>query len=604
MEVTFAGSACKMLCVQTKSAPPTQPIAFNGLEDAIRRQLSQILKSKTFRQVDRLQRFLAYIVEETLAGRGEVLKEYPVGVDVFGKQAGFDPRMDPIVRVQARRLRIRLATYYRDEGPADDVLIELPKGGYTPNFRRVERAVAKKAPASALLSRNTVMVLQFADNSADGDCDYFCSGLRHEIINALSEVDSIIMVSRDSAADPNDADDRQPAAIVVSGSIRKSGSVLRITMHMSDAVRGCFIWSHSIDRNVGDIFAIQEEVAQLVLRNVRDKLLAGIDRRGSKRQVENLAAHNMYLQGRYHLNQRTEHGLTRAVHFFTKAMEEDPQMAEAYACLADAENLLAHYGVVAPADVWTKAASNAAQAVMLDGESAEARTSFAHVKSTQDWDWEGSELEFRRAISLDPKYSTAHHWYAVSCLVPQGRLEEALEELLTAQALDPISSIVSRDIAVNHYYRRDFESALQQCDHTIEQNPHFSAAYWTLGLVQEQRGEMDEAVAAFRRAIELSLPRLRILGSLGRTLALAGKKDEAIQILSELEENASRRYISPFELALIHFALEQTEEGFECLTKALQDRCFELVTIKVDPRFDSIAADSRFIELTRQIGLS
>jgi serine/threonine-protein kinase len=111
-------------------------------------------------------------------------------------------------------------------------------------------------------------------------------------------------------------------------------------------------------------------------------------------------------------------------------------------------------------------------------------------------------------------------------------------------------------------------------------------------------------VAAFRRAIELSLPRLRILGSLGRTLALAGKKDEAIQILSELEENASRRYISPFELALIHFALEQTEEGFECLTKALQDRCFELVTIKVDPRFDSIAADSRFIELTRQIGLS
>jgi TolB-like protein/tetratricopeptide (TPR) repeat protein len=601
--VTFAASACTISCVQTKSTPPTEPIEPASLEEAVRRQLSQILKSKTFRQVDRLQRFLAYIVEETLSGRGDVLKEYPIGVDVFGKQSTFDPRMDPIVRVQARRLRIRLTTYYRDEGLSDEVVIELPKGGYSPIFRRIERAVSKKAPAPALLSRNTVMVLPFADHSADGDCGYFCSGLRHEIINALSNVDSIIMVSRDPATDAGEGDDRPAAAIVISGSIRKSGDLLRITMHLSDAVRGCFIWSHSIDRRVESVFAIQEEVAQLVVSTVRDKLVAGTDRRGSKRQVENLAAHNMYLQGRYHLNQRTEHGLTRAMHFFTKAIEEDPQMAEAYACLADAQNLLAHYGVLAPADVWTKAASNAAQAVMLDGESVEARTSFAHIKSTQEWDWEGSELEFRRAISLDPKYATAHHWYAVSCLTPQGRLEEALEELLTAQALDPVSSVISRDIALNLYYRRDFESALQQCDRTIEQNPHFSAAYWTLGRVQEQREEMDEAIAAFRRAIELSLPRLRILGSLGRTLALAGKREDAIQILGELEVTATQRYISPFELALIYFALERTEEGFEYLTRAFQDRCFEFATIKIDPRFESIASDPRFVALTRQIGL-
>lgn len=594
---------CTMSSVQTRSTSSTESMEPHSLDEAVRRQLSQILKSKTFRQVDRLQRFLAFIIEETLSGRGDLLKEYPIGVDVFGKQAGFDPRMDPIVRVQARRLRIRLATYYRDEGPGDDIVIDLPKGGYTPIFRRSEKTASKKAPATALLSRNTVMVMPFADHSAEADCGYFCSGLHHEIINALSKVDSIIMVSRDPVADTKAVEERPGAAILISGSIRKSGNVLRITMHMSDAVRGCFIWSQSIDRNIGEIFAIQEEVAQLVLRTVRDTIVSGADRRGSKRQVENLAAHNMYVQGRYHLSQRTEHGLTRAMHFFTKAIEEDPQMAEAYACLADAENLLAHYGVLAPADVWTKAASNAAQAVMLDGESAEARTSFAHIKSTQEWDWEGSELEFRRAISLDPKYPTAHHWYAVSCLTPQGRLEEALEELLTAQVLDPVSSVISRDIALNHYYRRDFESALQQCDHTIEQNPHFSAAYWTLGRVQEQRGEMDEAMAALRRAIELSLPRLRILGSLGRTLALAGKREEAIQILGELEETATQRYISPFELALIYFALERTEEGFEYLTRAYQDRCFELATIKIDPRFESIHTDPRFVALTRQIGL-
>jgi serine/threonine-protein kinase len=549
-----------------------------------------------------LQRFLAFIVEESLAGRGDILKEYPIGVDVFGKDSSFDPRMDPIVRVQARRLRIRLATYYRDEGHGDGIVIELPKGGYAPTFRRSETTTPKKRPAgAAIVSRNTVMVSAFEDNSAAGDQGYFCAGLIHEILNSLSHEESIIVVSREGSAE-REGESAPPTAMVVSGSVRKSRDVLRITMHLSDAVRGCFIWSDSIDRNLADTFAVQEEVAALVLRAVRAELVAGKDK-GSRRRTENLAADNMYLQGRYHLNQRTEQGLRRAVEFFGKAIAEDPQLAEAYAGLADAENLLAHYGVLAPADVWTKAASNAAQAVMLNGESAEAHTSFAHIKSTQDWDWEGSEREFRRAIALNPRYAPAHHWYAVSCLSPLGRLEQGLEELQLAQALDPVSSIISRDIALNHYYQRDFDSALEQCDHTIEQNPHFSPAYWTLGLVQEQRGELDEAVAAFQRAIELSPPSLRILGALGRALARAGRKNEALKVLAELEDLATKRYISPFELALIYFALERTDEGFERLAKAYQDRCYELVSINVDPRFESVAKDPRFITLIHQIGL-
>jgi TolB-like protein/Flp pilus assembly protein TadD len=575
----------------------------NNLEEPVRRQLSLVLKSRSFRQVDRLQRFLAFIVEETLAGRGDVLKEYPIGVDVFGKDSSFDPRMDPIVRVQARRLRIRLATYYRDEGQGDGIIIDLPKGGYSPIFRRAETSAPKRPAGSALISRNTAIVLPFEDHSASGELGYFCSGLTHEIIDSLSKENSIIVVSRDGAADAPGAESNPAAALVISGSIRKSRDILRITMHVSDAVRGSFIWSHSIDREVTDIFKVQEEVAQLILRAVHEEVVAGKDKSSSRRRTENLAADNMYLQGRYHLNQRTEQGLRRAVDFFSRAISEDPQLAEAYAGLADAENLLAHYGVLAPADVWTKAASNAAQAVMLNGESAEARTSFAHIKATQDWDWEGSEREFRRAISLNPRYAPAHHWYAVSCLSPLGRLEEALEELLLAQSLDPVSSIISRDIALNHNYRRDFEAALEQCDHTIEQNPHFSPAYWTLGLVQEQRGDLDEAVAAFQRAIELSPPSLRILGALGRALARAGRKTEALKVLGELEELSTKRYISPFELALIYFALERTNEGFELLAKAYQDRCYELATIKVDPRFDSVAKDKRFTAIVAQIGL-
>jgi len=554
----------------TKTAPQAPKTAAEELEEAVRQELGRVLLSKTFRQVNRLPRFLTFIVEETLAGRGDLLKEYPVGVEVFGKDSDFDPRMDPIVRVQARRLRMRLASYYLQEGQFNDLIIELPKGGYTPVFRRLESSTVKRPVVATLVSRNTVAVLPFTDQSGAGDMSAFCDGLTLEILHALIEVDSIMVVSDSREAAPRDSGALPAAAMIVTGSVRRSKDVLRITTHISDAIRGCYTWSDSIDRNVENVFEIQEEVAARVVNSLRSELLGSAEGGGVRhRRIENLAAHNMYLQGRYHLNQRTEHGLRRALEFFTNAIDEDPRLAVAYSGLADSYSLLAHYGVASPAEVWTKAASNASQAVLLDDESSEAHTSFGHVKSTQDWDWTGAEQEFRRAISLDPRNPTAHHWYAMSCLAPLGRLDEALEENLLARELDPISSIIARDTALIHYYKRDFDLALEQCDHTIEQNPHFSAAYWTLGMVQEQRGDFDEAIG----------------------------------ILSNLKNLSTKRYISPFEVALIYFALHRLDEGFTSLEKAYQDRCFELISIKIDPRFDSVRKDHRFTSLFRQLGL-
>jgi len=581
----------------------TSPTAEKDSPEKIKEQLKKILSSKSFQHVDRLQRFLSYIVDETISGRADSLKEFPIGIEVFSKEPSFDPRMDPIVRVQARRLRTRLTRYYREEGQSDEIVIEVPKGGYAPVFRRFEGAGAKRSLASALVSRNTVVVLPFADHSPAGDQDYFCKGLSQEIIHTLAKVGTISIVARDRMPEPHETGDQLNVAMIISGSIRKSRDTLRITTHLIDAMRGSYLWSDSIDRKMKNVFAIQEEVAKTILKKLQAEMEGTGRAKGTRRPTENLAAHNMYLQGRYHLNQRTEQGLSKAVEFFEKAILEDPQHAHAYSGLADAHGLLAHYGVLAPAEVWTKAASNAAWAVLLDEDSAEARTSLAHVKSTQDWDWAGAEREFKRAITLNPRYSTAHHWYATSCLVPLGRLEEALEEVLLAQALDPISSIVARDVAMIYYHKRDFELALEQCDHTIEQNPHFSAAYWTLGLVQEQRGDFDESIAAFQRAIQLSPPSPRILGALGRAFAIAGKQEEALRILRELRSLAKKRYVSPFELALIHFALGQVDRGFEWLAKAYQDRCFELIAIRVDPRFDSVAGDSRFVTQFSRLGL-
>ena len=232
-----------------------------------------------------------------------------------------------------------------------------------------------------------------------------------------------------------------------------------------------------------------------------------------------------------------------------------------------------------------------------------ARTTLAHVKAVQDWDWLGAEREFQLAIGLAPGYATAHHWFAMSCLVPLGRLDEALQEMVLAQSLDPVSSIVARDLAVLHLYRRDLEAALEQCDHTIELNPHFSPAYWTLGLIQELRHDLDESTAAVHRAIDLAPNSPRMQAALARALALSGKRDQATAILKKLEERAKQRYVSPFDFACIRFALGQRDLGFDWLTRACRDRCFEMGALRFDPKLDVVRADRRLEAIAKQVGL-
>lgn len=573
----------------------------------VRQQLDRILNSKTFQHVQRLKRFVSFVVLETKAGRGDQLKEFVVGVQVFDKEASFDPRNDPIVRVQARRLRTRLSTYYAEEGQNDELLIELPKGGYAAVFKRRDTPSLRKYVPATLARRNTVVVMPFADLSAAHDLDYFCQGISEEIIQTLSKLETSRVVARDlsqlSADSQTLGESGQRAGVIVTGSVRKSGDDLRVTAQIVDGVNGNYVWSETFDRKNKNIFAVQEELAQAVLKRLQTSLTRPGGHDSSRKPTENLAAYNFYLQGRYHLSQRTEEGLRKAIEFFDKVIAEDPRYAQAYSGLADAYELLGHYGVLAPAEVWTKAASNAAWAVLQDENSAEAHTTLAHVKATQDWDWLGAEQEFKRAIELDGHYPTAHHWYAVSCLAPLGRLTEALDEIMLAQALDPISLIIARDIAVVYYYSRDFEAALDQCDHTIELNPHFAPAYWALGLIQEQMSDFDESLAAFQRAIQLTPNSPRMRAGLARSLAMSGKHKDAQQILKELQTLSEKRYVSPFELASVHFALGQEDVGFEWLKKAFQDRCFELISINVDPRFDSIKSDPRFIPLHRQMGL-
>jgi serine/threonine-protein kinase len=590
--------------MSSKEVTPGAPQA----DERVVAQLDRIVGSKAFRQSDRLKRFLTFIVNETMAGRGDRLKEFVVGVEVFGKDNGFDPRNDPIVRVEARRLRAQLARYYREEGQSDETLIDLPKGRYAPVFRSAKAGPVRRTLVSALASRNTVAVVPFADCTRAGDQEYLCRGLVQAITQEVCRVPAIRLVVWPRTAPFDREDDLRRVAeemnvsLAICGSVRASGGTRLIAIHLLDTASGTYLWSESAECGETDEIEVEQQIAAMVAARLRDNVTqAGYARSGVN---ENLAARNLCVQGRYHLNQRTEESLRKAVEFFEKAIAEDAQYSSAYSGLADTYALLAHYGVISPAEAWTKSASNAAWAVLMNENSPEARTSLAHVKAAQDWDWPGAEAEFRRAIELDPRNAAAHHWYGITCLVPMGRLDEALGEIRTAQDLDPISSIIARDLAFIHYYRRDFEAALEQCDHTIELNPHFAAGYWMLGLVQEQTGDIDEAEAAMQRAVELSPKSPRIRAAQGRLYAISGREKEARAILKQLRTEMHQRYVSPYYLASITIAMGQRDEAFDLLEKALADRSFELTFAHVDPRLVSLHGDPRFAALLERIGVA
>ena len=578
-----------------------------GGEQLVREQLARILASTTFQQVDRLRRFLSFVVGESLAGRGDELKEYVVGTQVFEKEGTFDPRADPVVRVQARRLRARLVRYYAEEGQADQIVIELPKGGYAPVFARREAdAAPRRSLGTTIVSRNTVCVLAFADHSPSGDLAPFCKGIREEIIHHLASLANLRVFASDAAGTgirPNGNPGSGEAAVIISGSVRTAGDRMRVTTQFLDGATGCYLWSTSVDGESPGTFDTQERVAKAVAAKLKSELVELATTTAHRPGTVNLAAHNLYLQGRYHLSQRTEEAMRRALELFEKSLAEDAQYGLAHSGLSDAYALLSHYGVLRPAEVWTKVASTAASAVMLDGDSAEAHTSLAHARGTQDWDWQGAEQEYRRAIALNPRYATAHHWYAMTALVPMGRLDEAVERMHIAQSLDPVSAIIARDVAMMHYYKRDYDAALEHSDNAIELNPHFPPGYLVLAFVQCQRRDFDESAAALERAVQLAPRSPRLLGPLACLYAMTDRRRQAFKMLHDLEALAKDRYVSPFEFASLHFSLGQIDESCDWLAKAVADRSFELLSIKADPRFEAFRAHARLAPLVAQVGV-
>jgi serine/threonine-protein kinase len=513
------------------------------------------------------------------------------------------------VRVQAGRLRLKLNEYYLTEGREDPVLIELPTGSYVPRFRLRDPSEAGSQPRPSAESKGaTLAVLKFEDHSAEHDQEYFCSGITEELINALTKVDSLRVVAWKSDLRPAGGSEGSgrlsqnwAADALLEGSVRKAGDRLRITAQLIRFSDGCYLWSETYDRMLHDIFAIQEEISQAIVGTLRLQLAGEPARVIVKRPTENLKAYKLYLKGRYFWNRRSEEGLKAAVQYFEKTVVEDPRYALAYAGLSDSYTLLGNYGVLPENEVRPKAKAAALMAQQIDDTLAEAHTSAGHVKATCDWDWPGAEVEYKHALALNMGYATAHHWYAVTCLTPTARLDEAAHHITEAVALDPTSVAIKRDAGVIYYYRREYDRAMRECQDTLELAPNFWGAYWVLGLVYEQQRRFDQAISAFQRGLDLSGWTPRMLGSLGHCYALQGNRRAAEKVLRELAVLSGRRHVSPFESACILVGMREYDAAFDCLTALLQLRCFDLIFLPVEPRFEEVCRDPRFQVLARQI---
>jgi tetratricopeptide (TPR) repeat protein len=359
------------------------------------------------------------------------------------------------------------------------------------------------------------------------------------------------------------------------------------------------------DRDLREVLILQDEVARTIAKEIQVKLTPEDQTRLSSGRKVDPHAYQLYIKGRYFWVKRTEESFNRAIAYFQQAIELDPSYAAAYSGLADCYSSLGFsfdVGSQRPADVQPKAKSAALTAITLDDSLAEAHNSLAYVKLNYEWDWPGAEGEFRRSLQLNPGYAHGHHWYA-HLLLSCGRLSEALAESHRALELDLLSPIMNLHLGWHYLYSRHYDLALDQLARTLELDPNYGLAYWYLGLVYEQKGMYVEALKELRRAKGFLKSNLTVDADMGRVYAVSGHKCEADKAIAKLKKESARRYVNPYQIALIYVGLGQNDQAFDWLDKAVRERSDMLVYLKTDSRLNPIHSDSRFPELERRIGI-
>jgi len=458
-------------------------------------------------------------------------------------------------------------------------------------------------------SIRSLVVLPLENLSDDVSQDYFADGMTDELITDLAQIRALRVISRTSAMSYKQARKPLPEIArelnvdaIVEGSVLRSGEQVRITAQLIAAPADEHLWARSYQGNLSDTLALQKRVADDIAEQIRIELTP--QERANLKNVKtvNMEAYEDYLKGRYFWNKRTAAGFKKAIDYYKQAIAKDPSYAPAYSGLADAYVVSGawQYAALDPKKAYQEAKAAANRALELDDSLGEAHVSLAMATDMYAWDWGVAEREFKRGLELNPGYATGHQWYGEH-LSETARSNEAIAEFRKAESLDPLSLIISAELATHLVIARRYEDAIGQAQKTIELNPKFAIAHFALGMAYEQKQMYKSAIVAFQKAVELSGGNPGFKANLAHAFAIAGRKNEAISILNELKNGSKHEFVDPSQIALVYVGLGEKDQAMIWLERAFEDH-FDAI-ILTWPAFDPMRSDQRFQDLVRRIGL-
>jgi len=464
------------------------------------------------------------------------------------------------------------------------------------------------APRVKEAEEKSIAVLPFVDLSPQKDQEYFCDGLAEELINSLMHISELRVPARSSSFSfkGKDIDIREVGKTlnvetVLEGSVRKSGNRLRITAQLINVADGYHMWSERYDRDMDNIFAIQDEISLAIVDNLKVRLIKGEKTKIVKRRTENKEAYNLYLEGRYFWNRRHEGDMMKAIECYQQALAKDPSYALPYVGIADVFNVFGLWSFIDPKEAFSKAKAAVSKALELDNALGDAFTSLGFINTCSDWDWIEAEKNYKRGIELNPKNAYAHGWYGIF-LISQKRGKEGIESGQRALELEPLSPLMNALLGVVLGYGGQIEKGREQLKKALEMEPNLPMGNLWLGQLYITRPEdYGKAIFFLQKAAQLGMT--FALGWLGWAMTQAGKKDEAAKVLDQLDEIAKQRYISPFQKALIFIGLDRIDEAFEHLELAYEEREPFLAYFLLNWIPGPVRSDSRYTAILKKIGL-
>jgi serine/threonine protein kinase/Flp pilus assembly protein TadD len=455
---------------------------------------------------------------------------------------------------------------------------------------------------------DSVAVLPFANANADASTEYLSDGITESLINTLSELPHLTVMSRNSVlrykgreADAQAAGRELKVQAVLTGRVMQRGDNLSISVELVDVAKNTHLWGEEYNRKLADLLAIQENITRDISDKLRRKLSGEEEKRLAKRPTTNAAAYRLYLQGRYFAEKYSKDGVDKGIDYFRQAIALDPNFALAYDGLAYAYCIADDFWL-SPRDSMAMGKQAAKRALELDDTLPEAHADMAWINFGYDFDWSAAEKEFKRALELRPNYGKAHLYYGWD-LVSLGRFEEGLAESKQGLELDSLSvegNLFEGNIL---YFGHRYDQAIDQLRKTLEMDPNLWFGRMFLGLAYERKGDFPRAVAELQKATKLETSVPWPLAELGHAYALSGKKAEAEQVLRELIDWSRRSYVPPYDIATVYAGLGNKEQALAMLEKAYEDHSMILTYLNVDPEFDSLHAEPRFKDLVRRLGL-